>query len=98
MFLFAFQGDAIAHFPPGAVPLRSPHDLPPGHYMHPHVMPYPIIRPKPYPLPRYDFDITLKTVVADRVYLTSCVKNSVNSNCVSHFRITYVFMLIVFLQ
>ncbi|XP_063915832.1 protein split ends-like isoform X3 [Zophobas morio] len=46
------QGDAIAHFPPGAVPLRSPHDLPPGHYMHPHVMPYPYMRPQPYHLPR----------------------------------------------
>ncbi|XP_008196762.1 protein split ends isoform X1 [Tribolium castaneum] len=44
------QGEAIAHFPPGAVPLRPPHDLPPGHYIHPHM--YQLMRQQPYHLSR----------------------------------------------
>ncbi|XP_044272580.1 protein split ends isoform X2 [Tribolium madens] len=46
----ASLGEAIAHFPPGAVPLRPPHDLPPGHYIHPHM--YQLMRQQPYHLSR----------------------------------------------
>jgi hypothetical protein len=49
MVVLILQGEALPHFPPGSVPLRPPHDLPPGHYMHPHV--YQFMR-QPYHLPR----------------------------------------------
>ncbi|KAF5296514.1 hypothetical protein FQR65_LT01503 [Abscondita terminalis] len=46
------QGEGMAHFPPGSVKLRTPHDLLPAHYMHPqHVMYQQYLR-QSYHLPR----------------------------------------------
>ncbi|KAK4873892.1 hypothetical protein RN001_013252 [Aquatica leii] len=45
-------GEGMAHFPPGSVKLRTPHDLLPAHYMHPqHVMYQQYLR-QSYHLPR----------------------------------------------
>ncbi|KAF5270738.1 hypothetical protein FQA39_LY01476 [Lamprigera yunnana] len=48
----ASLGEAMTHFPPGSVKLRTPHELLPAHYMHPqHVMYQQYLR-QSYHLPR----------------------------------------------